>query len=104
MTWLALILAGCFEVVGVMGIAQVNQRPSFRSYLTLVGGFLLSFLFLSLAMKGIPMGTAYAVWTGIGTVGSTLVGMFIFGEPKEKARIVFIALVILAVAGLKLIG
>ncbi|HZG16811.1 MAG TPA: multidrug efflux SMR transporter [Candidatus Bathyarchaeia archaeon] len=103
MSWLWLILAGCFEVVGVIGITQVNQRASFRSYLIMVGGFLLSFLFLSLAMKEIAMGTAYAVWTGIGTVGSTVIGMVFYKEPKNALRLFFIAIVIIAVAGLKLI-
>jgi paired small multidrug resistance pump len=104
MTWLALLLAGCFEVVGVIGITKVNRQPSFRSYLILIGGFVLSFVFLATAMKGIAMGTAYAVWTGIGTIGSTIVGMFVYGEPKDTWRIVFIAIVVVAVAGLKLIG
>jgi len=103
MSWLWLILAGCFEVVGVIGITQVNQRASFRSYLIMGGGFLLSFLFLSLAMKEIAMGTAYAVWTGIGTVGSTVIGMVFYKEPKDTLRLFFIAIVIIAVAGLKLI-
>jgi len=103
MSWLWLILAGCFEVVGVIGITQVNQRASFRSYLIMGGGFLLSFLFLSLAMKEIAMGTAYAVWTGIGTVGSTVIGMVFYKEPKDALRLFFIAIVIIAVAGLKLI-
>lgn len=103
MTWLSLILAGCFEVVGVMGITQVNQRPSLRSYLILLSGFFLSFLLLSLAMEEIAMGTAYAVWTGIGTVGSTLVGMFLYNEPKDRLRIFFIGVIIISVAGLKVI-
>jgi len=104
MSWLSLILAGCFEVVGVMGITQVNQQPSFRSYVTLLGGFVLSFFFLSLAMKEIDMGTAYAVWTGIGTVGSTLLGMFVYGEAKDALRLIFMGIVIAAVTGLKLVG
>lgn len=104
MTWVSLILAGCFEVVGVMGITQVNQKPSVRSYLVLFIGFTLSFILLSIAMKEIAMGTAYAVWTGIGTVGSAVVGMLYYGEPKHKLRILCIALVIASVAGLKLIG
>lgn len=104
MTWVALVLAGCFEVVGVMGITQVNRNPSLRSYLVLFAGFALSFFLLSVAMKDIAMGTAYAVWTGIGTVGSALVGMLFYGEPKDKLRIFCIALVIVSVAGLKWIG
>lgn len=104
MTWVSLMLAGCFEVVGVMGITQVNQKPSLRSYAVLIGGFSLSFILLTIAMKEIAMGTAYAVWTGIGTVGSALVGMLVYGEPRDILRIACIALVIVSVAGLKMIA
>lgn len=103
MNWIFLFLAGSFEVIGVMGITMVNHSPSIRSYLVLVGGFVLSFSFLSLSMQGIAMSTAYSVWTGIGTVGSALVGMFLYGESKGKLRLMFIAMIILAVVGLKLI-
>lgn len=104
MTWVLLILAGCFEVVGVIGITQVNRKPSVVSYAVLIIGFTLSFLLLSISMRDIAMGTAYAVWTGIGTVGSAVVGMLFYGEPKDKVRLFFIGLVIASVAGLKLIG
>ncbi|WP_312114873.1 DMT family transporter [Brevibacillus reuszeri] len=104
MTWVSLIVAGLFEVVGVMGITQVNRKVSVRSLSVLIGGFTLSFILLSYAMTEIAMGTAYAVWTGIGTVGSALVGMLFYGEPKDKLRILCIALVIISVAGLKLIA
>lgn len=104
MTWISLIFAGLFEVVGVMGITMVNTKPSFRSFAVLIGGFSISFLLLSMAMTEIPMGTAYAVWTGIGTVGSAVVGMLFYGEAKDKLRIFCIAIVIVAVAGLKLVA
>lgn len=104
MMWFILILAGFFEVVGVIGMTKVNRSASIMSYLLLIGGFLLSFLCLSLAMKVIPMGTAYAVWTGIGAAGSTIVGMVFFGEPREKFRLIFISCIIISVAGLKLVG
>nr|WP_280922240.1 multidrug efflux SMR transporter [Ammoniphilus resinae] len=99
-----MIVAGVFEMVGVIGITKVNQSPSVKSYLIMFGGFVLSFSFLSLAMKGISMGTAYAVWSGIGTVGSTLVGMYRYGEPKDARRLFFIAMIIGSVVGLKLIS
>lgn len=104
MTWISLIFAGLFEVVGVMGMTLVNQQRSVRSYLTLAGGFGLSFALLSYAMTGIPMGTAYAVWTGIGTVGSALVGMLFYGESKDRMRLFCIALIVVSVIGLKLLG
>lgn len=104
MSWFFLILAGCFEVVGVTGINLVNRSHSFLSYFLLVGGFFTSFLCLSVAMEEIAMGTAYAVWTGIGTVGSALLGMFVYGESKNSLRIFFIGLIILSVIALKIVS
>lgn len=104
MDWLALILAGGCEVVGVLGIVRVNHDKSVSAYLTLAAGFALSLLALSYAMRTIPMGTAYAVWTGIGTAGSALLGIFVYGESREWKRIVFIAMVLGAAVGLKLLA
>ncbi|WP_188454052.1 DMT family transporter [Virgibacillus oceani] len=104
MAWIYLIIAGAGEVIGVMGINQVNQNKSIGSFCTLVGGFLLSFIFLSIAMEKLPMSTAYAVWTGMGTVGSALLGMFVFGESKDWRRILFISMILCAAVGLKLIS
>ncbi|MEF2966261.1 multidrug efflux SMR transporter [Paenibacillus sp. M1] len=104
MSWIALILAGCFEVVGVAGISMVNKKPSVRALITLVGGFLLSFVLLSFAMREISMGTAYAIWTGIGTVGGALIGMIFYGESRNITRLFFIFLIIASVIGLKLIA
>lgn len=104
MDWLALVLAGCFEVVGVSGIGKVNKSKSVSSYSILAIGFIASFLCLSYAMNTISMGTAYAVWTGIGTVGSALLGMFVYGESKEWRRILFISMVLSAAVGLKLMA
>ncbi|WP_059049861.1 DMT family transporter [Paenibacillus senegalimassiliensis] len=103
MSWVALIFAGCFEVVGVMGITLVNRKPSVRSFLTMAGGFALSFVLLAFAMKDISMGTAYAIWTGIGTVGGALLGMILYGESKSLLRLFFIGLILASVIGLKLI-
>ncbi|WP_070121789.1 DMT family transporter [Bacillus marinisedimentorum] len=104
MNWLFLIIGGMFEVIGVLGINLVNSKRSVSSYSVLLAGFLLSFLFLSKAMETIPMGTAYAVWTGIGTAGSALLGMAAFGESRNWKRLFFISLIICSVIGLKLIS
>jgi quaternary ammonium compound-resistance protein SugE len=61
-----------------------------------------SFYFLSLAVKTLPIGTAYAVWTGIGTVGAAILGMFLFDEPRDAVRVVCILLIIAGIAGLKI--
>ncbi|RKQ35500.1 DMT family transporter [Oceanobacillus halophilus] len=104
MDWIMLIIAGAGEVAGVMGINQVNKKKNFASFVLLFAGFIISFLFLSLSMQTISMGTAYAVWTGIGASGSVLVGMLFFGESKDWKRLFFILLIISAVVGLKLIS
>ena len=102
MAWVYLILAGCFEVLGVIGMNRVVKYKSLSSYIVLVGGFAISFSLLGLAMRTLPMGLSYAVWTGIGTVGGTLVGMLIYGESKDWKRLAFIAMIVAAVIGLKL--
>ncbi|MBB3112422.1 paired small multidrug resistance pump [Paenibacillus phyllosphaerae] len=104
MAWVTLLLAGMFEVVGVLGMNRIKRDNNVTAYLLFAGGIILSFLCLSLAMRDLPMGTAYAIWTGIGTVGGALVGMFFFGESKEWRRILFIAMVLAAAVGLKLIS
>ncbi|WP_068776410.1 multidrug efflux SMR transporter [Paenibacillus sp. FJAT-26967] len=103
MAWVSLILAGCTEVLGVYSMNKISQKRTLTWFLMLIIGFGLSFSLLSIAMETIPMGTAYAVWTGIGTSGGTLLGMFVFGESKDWRRIVFIAMIISAAVGLKLL-
>ncbi|MED3965859.1 DMT family transporter [Niallia taxi] len=102
MSWIFLILAGVFEVIGVMGMNLIKKNKSIKSIAILLFGFIISFSFLSLAMQSLPMGMSYAVWTGIGTVGGTIVGMLFYGESKDWKRISFIAMIIIAVVGLKL--
>ncbi|MDX8291184.1 multidrug efflux SMR transporter [Metabacillus indicus] len=104
MGWIFLIIAGIFEVIGVTGLNLINKKKSVFSYLVFVIGLACSFMFLSLSMQTLPMGTAYAIWTGIGTVGSGLVGILFYGESKSVLRIVFMAMVLSAAIGLKLIS
>lgn len=103
MAWIALIIAGGCEVLGVIGIKRVATTRDLFSYLLLLLSFAGSFSLLSYAMQTLPMGTSYAVWTGIGTVGSTLVGMFLYNEPKEAKRLLCIALILGSAIGLKVI-
>lgn len=104
MAWIYLILAGLFEMFGVLMINKLNKDRNVASFLLLFTGFGLSFLFLSLAMKDLPMGTAYAVWTGIGASGGAVLGMIFYGEPKNILRILFITMVLGAAVGLKLVS
>ncbi|MBU8582266.1 multidrug efflux SMR transporter [Bacillus paralicheniformis] len=104
MEWICLIAAGILEMLGVTMMNQFHKDKRLRWILLLIIGFVASFFLLSLAMETLPMGTAYAVWTGIGTVGGALVGILFYGEPKDGKRIFFIALILGSAVGLKLIS
>ncbi|GAF15433.1 quaternary ammonium compound-resistance protein SugE [Bacillus sp. JCM 19046] len=104
MSWVLLILAGIFEVVGVSGIQMITKGEKKKGFLVLIIGFIISFSFLAIAMEAIPLGVAYAVWTGIGTVGSAVVGMVYYNESKDRMRIFFIGLVVVAVIGLRIVS
>lgn len=104
MSWVYLIMAGIFEMIGVLMMNKLNKDRNAVSFLLLVAGFGLSFLFLSLAMRTLPMGTAYAVWTGIGASGGAVLGMIFYGEPRNFLRILFIAMVLGSAVGLKLVS
>lgn len=101
-SWILLIIGGCFEVGFV---AMLKKSDSFRvlkySLLTILF-MILSFYSLSHALIDIPIGVGYAVWAGIGAVGSVLVGMFFFKESKDIRKILLITLVIIGIVGLKL--
>lgn len=102
--WMLLIGAGLMEIIGVIGIKRVAENNNWTNNLILIGGFIVSFQLLIGALETIPLSTAYAVWTGIGTVGAAIVGMTFFKEPRSLLRMVCIAGVIGCVVGLKMIG
>ena len=104
MAWTSLILAGLCEMFGVVMINKLNNSRNWQSLVLLVLGFGASFLFLSYAMKFLPIGTAYAIWTGIGASGGAILGMIFYGESKDWRRIVCIAMVLGATIGLKLVS
>ncbi|MFJ7851683.1 DMT family transporter [Peribacillus frigoritolerans] len=104
MAWVSLILAGLFEMFGVAMINKLHKDRNWKSLLLLFIGFGASFLFLAYAMKTLPMGTAYAIWTGIGASGGAIIGMLLYGESKDWRRVVFIAMVLGAAVGLKLVS
>jgi paired small multidrug resistance pump len=104
MAWISLIIAGLFEIVGILGMNRIKRDNNAKAYLIFCIGIIMSFICLSFAMRSLPMGTAYAIWTGIGTAGGALVGMLFFGESQEWRRILFIGMVLAAAVGLKLIS
>lgn len=102
MNWLILCLAGVLETVWAVGLKYTEGFSRFwPSVLTLVT-MAASFWLLSLAMKTLPLGTAYAVWTGIGAVGAMVAGIVLFGEPLTAPRLLSAALIVAGILGLKL--
>ena len=104
MAWTALIVAGLFEMGGVLMINKLHEDRNWQSVALLITSFGASFLMLAYAMETLPMGTAYAVWTGIGASGGAILGMFLYNESKDWKRVFFIAIILSAAVGLKLIG
>ncbi|WP_068774897.1 multidrug efflux SMR transporter [Paenibacillus sp. FJAT-26967] len=104
MAWGLLIFAGMMEIIGVIGIKRVSETNNLSNNLILIGGFIVSFTLLSEAMKSIDLSTAYAVWTGIGTVGAAIVGILLYRESTSPLRLFCMAGVICCVLGLKLLG
>lgn len=102
MAWLLLALAGLFEICWVVGLkySEGFSRPLWTAF-TLVT-LALSMLLLGWAVKTLPIGTAYAVWTGIGAVGAALLGMMLFSESASLVRLGCIGLIVLGIVGLKL--
>lgn len=104
MSWIFLIIAGLFEIFGVIALNQFKLKPSVLTVLGLMVTFGGSLSFLYLAMRGIDMGAAYAVWTGIGAAGGAIVGIIWYGESKSYKRMLFISMIIVAVIGLKIVS
>jgi paired small multidrug resistance pump len=104
MAWIAIIAAGFCEVFGVVMMNRWQEEKKITTILLLIISFGVSLLLLSYAMNTVPMSTAYAVWTGIGASGGALIGMLVFNESKDWKRILFIAMILIATIGLKLLS
>ena len=107
MAWLQLIIAGLFEVAFASCLGKAKTSSGSEMYFWYAGFLIalsISMLLLMKATQTLPIGTAYAVWTGIGAVGTVLVGIFIFKEPATFWRIFFITTLIASVIGLKIVS
>ncbi len=102
MNWVYLTIAGILEIAWAIGLKYTEGWTRLVPSLITAALMIASFYFLSLAVKTLPIGTAYAVWTGIGTVGAAVLGMVLFDEPRDIVRVLCIALIIAGIAGLKL--
>lgn len=103
MPWLTLILAGLFEIGWAIGLKYTEGFTRPEPTLGTVAAMVISLFLLGLAMKGLPVGTAYAVWTGIGTVGTVILGIVLFGESAAIERLACITLIVAGIIGLKLV-
>jgi quaternary ammonium compound-resistance protein SugE len=104
MAWIYLFVAGLFECGWAIGLKYTNGFTNLIPTLLTVAAMAISFLLLSAAMKTIPVGTAYAVWTGIGATGVAILGMALFGESQEWMRIICLLLIVSGIVGLKLLS
>ncbi len=103
MAWLYLTIAGLFEIGWAIGLKYTDGFSRLVPSLWTVTAMVASFIFLSLALKALPVGTAYAVWTGIGAIGTALLGIYLFHEPATLLRLMCIALILSGIVGLKLV-
>ena len=104
MAWISLLIAGVLEAFGVAMINQLGRSRNWQTLLFLILGFGSSLLLLGYALRTLPMGTAYAIWTGIGVVGGAAVGMIMYDEARDWKRIVCIGMILSAAIGLKIIS
>ena len=104
MAWFYLVIAGLLEITWAIGLKYTYGFSRLGPSVLTVCAMIASFAFLSVALKTIPLGTAYAVWTGIGAVGVAIIGMVLFGESRELLRILCIMLIIIGAVGLKLVS
>ena len=104
MHWLFLFFAGLFEVGWAIGLKYTNGFTRLVPTVLTLASMVVSLGLLGLALKALPVGSAYAVWTGIGTVGAAIVGIVMFNEPASAVRLGCIALIVAGIAGLQLTG
>jgi quaternary ammonium compound-resistance protein SugE len=104
MPWIYLVIAGLFEVGFTTSLKFSNNFTNVKWSIAFFVCISLSFFFLNQSVQKIPLGTAYAVWTGIGAVGTAIIGIFYFSEPSDFWRVFFIMMLIGSIIGLKLVS
>ena len=104
MAWIYLFFAGIFEIGWAIGLKYTAGFTRLTPTLLTVASMIVSLGLLGLALKTLPVGTAYAIWTGIGTVGTALLGIWLLGEPATAARLACMALIVSGIVGLKLVA
>lgn len=102
MAWLLLVIAGLLEVGWAIGLKYTEGFTRLWPSLLTAGAMILSIVLLGIAMKSLPVGTAYAVWVGVGAVGTAILGIVLFAEPATAGRLVSLGLIVAGIVGLKL--
>jgi quaternary ammonium compound-resistance protein SugE len=104
MSWLILIFAGLFEIGWAIGMKYTKGFSQLWPTVGTVAAMIASVVLLGVAVKDLPVGTAYAVWTGIGAVGTAILGILLFGEPASAARLACLAMIACGIVGLKVVS
>lgn len=102
MSWFLLFIAGLFEIAWAIGLKYTDGFSRLWPSVGTLAAMAVSVLLLGLAMRELPVGTAYAVWTGIGAVGTVILGIVLFNDPTNAARLLCVALIVAGILGLKL--
>lgn len=102
MAWVILVVAGLFEVAWAIGLKYTEGFTRFWPTVGTVAAMIISVVLLGIAMKSLPVGTSYSVWVGVGAAGTVILGIVLFGEPANAARLISVALIIAGIVGLKL--
>ncbi len=102
--WILLLIAGLFEVAWAIGLKYTDGFSRLVPSVLTIAAMVVSVWLLALALKGIPVGTGYAVWTGIGAVGTAILGIVLFSEPATAARLACIGLIVAGIFGLKMVS
>ena len=104
LAWSYLVVAGALEIVWAIGLKYAAGFSRLVPSVVTIAAMLASVWFLALALRTIPVGTGYAVWTGIGSIGTAILGFILFAEPATAARLACIGLIVAGIAGLKLVS
>ena len=102
MAWVLLVIAGLIEVGWAIGLKYTEGFTRLWPSVFTIAGMVLSVVLLGIAMRSLPVGTSYAVWVGVGAVGTAILGMVLFGEPASAGRLVSLGLIVAGIVGLKL--
>lgn len=102
MSWIALLAAGLFEIGWAVGLKFTDGFTRLWPSLATAASMVVSLGLLAMALRTLPLGTAYAVWTGIGAVGTVIFGIAVLGETASPARLAFLAMIVAGIAGLKM--